>query len=254
MFLEKAAKIYAGNSEELHKIIISLYNMAQISKREGILALDDLQNEAFANVQCEEIRSFGRQMLEFILDGVGSCELAEIAQGFIAQSELGDEELLCLMVLAEGLLKLQEGQSGSFLIKKLIFALGYKNQKAIYDKVLLDFQENFSLATFCETNLDSAQEKKTEVSRDELGLEELMKLSDVELCNLLDSFSIEEWALAMKTADNCVQSRIFTLLSKIQASTMKNLMEYSGPVKLKDIEHVQRQIKEKMKQGKNEGK
>lgn len=251
MNFEKMPKVYVGDNEELHKIIISIYNMAQISRREGLLALELQRDSVFEDLKCDEIKIFGRQMLEFILEAFDNSDLKELAQGFIAQSTLGDEDLLCLMIVAEGLLRMQEGEAGEFLVKKILFMLGYKNQKAIYEKVLMDFRENFSLANFCETNLTAAAEKKKEISKDELGMEELMKLSDEELCNLIDDFSIEEWAIAMKTAEVNVQSRIFGLVSKIQASTMKNLMEFTGPVRLTDIEQVQQKIMEKIEQKEN---
>lgn len=246
MIFENAPKVFLGDNEDFHRLVIGIYNISHVASIEGILALDDMRTEAFSDLKCDEVRSFCQKMLDFMLDAFDVSMLEELARSYIGQSNLNDEELMCLMFAADGFIKIVEGWHEEMLIRQLLFKMGYQNQRALYEKILMDFHENYSLATFCEENLKQDECCKDISDKDELGLAEIMGLSDEELCRLLDEFSIEEWALAMKVAEDCVQSRVFKLLSKIQASTLKNLMQFSGPVMLKDIEQVQRQIKEKI--------
>jgi hypothetical protein len=71
--------------------------------------------------------------------------------------------------------------------------------------------------------------------------DDLLKLDDKAIRSLLKEVENNQWAIALKGASDEIRQKIFGNLSQRAAETLKEEMEFLGPVRLTDVEGVQQQ-------------
>ena len=81
-----------------------------------------------------------------------------------------------------------------------------------------------------------------EIRRKMFVFEDILSLDDKSIQRVLREVDNNELAVALKGANEDVQTVIFNNLSKRLASMIKEDMEYMGPVRLKDVEEAQQKI------------
>jgi flagellar motor switch protein FliG len=81
-----------------------------------------------------------------------------------------------------------------------------------------------------------------EIRRKMFVFEDILSLDDKSIQRVLREVDNNELAVALKGANDEVQTVIFNNLSKRLASMIKEDMEYMGPVRLKDVEEAQQKI------------
>lgn len=81
-----------------------------------------------------------------------------------------------------------------------------------------------------------------EIRRLMFVFDDLLKLDDKAIRALLKEVENNQWAIALKGASDEIRQKIFTNLSQRAAETLKEEMEFLGPVRLTDVEGVQQQI------------
>lgn len=81
-----------------------------------------------------------------------------------------------------------------------------------------------------------------EIRRLMFVFDDLMKLDNKSIQALLKEVDNGQWAVALKGASDEVRSKIFANLSQRAAETLKEEMEYLGPVRVSDVESMQQQI------------
>ncbi len=81
-----------------------------------------------------------------------------------------------------------------------------------------------------------------EIRRLMFVFDDLLKLDDKAIRSLLKEVENNQWAIALKGASDEIRQKIFGNLSQRAAETLKEEMEFLGPIKLSDVEGVQQQI------------
>ncbi len=94
--------------------------------------------------------------------------------------------------------------------------------------------------------LESLEQQDSELA-DEIRrlmfvFDDLLKLDDKAIRSLLKEVENNQWAIALKGAADEIRQKIFGNLSQRAAETLKEEMEFLGPIKLSDVEGVQQQI------------
>lgn len=96
------------------------------------------------------------------------------------------------------------------------------------------------------TIMDALEEEDPELAEEikkrMFVFEDIVLLSDRDIQMIVREVDSSEWALALKTASEEVQERIFKNMSKRAAEMLKEEMEYLGPVRLRDVEEAQQKI------------
>jgi flagellar motor switch protein FliG len=81
-----------------------------------------------------------------------------------------------------------------------------------------------------------------EIRRLMFVFEDLLKLDDKAVQKLLKEVDNSQWATALKGASAEISEKIFSNLSQRAAETLREDMEYLGPVRVSDVEAMQQQI------------
>lgn len=94
--------------------------------------------------------------------------------------------------------------------------------------------------------LESLEQQDSELA-DEIRrlmfvFDDLLKLDDKAIRSLLKEVENNQWAIALKGASDEIRQKVFANLSQRAAETLKEEMEFLGPIRLTDVEGVQQQI------------
>jgi len=81
-----------------------------------------------------------------------------------------------------------------------------------------------------------------EIRRLMFVFEDINKFSNKDIQVVLKNVETSQWAMALKGASDTLKTKIFGNLSQRAADTLREEMEYLGPVKLSAVEQVQQQI------------
>jgi flagellar motor switch protein FliG len=81
-----------------------------------------------------------------------------------------------------------------------------------------------------------------EIRRLMFVFEDINKFSNKDIQVVLKNVETSQWAMALKGASDTLKTKIFSNLSQRAADTLREEMEYLGPVKLSAVEQVQQQI------------
>ena len=81
-----------------------------------------------------------------------------------------------------------------------------------------------------------------EIRKKMFVFEDILSLDDKSIQRVLREVDNNELAIALKSANEDVQSAIFNNLSKRLATMIKEDMDFMGPVRLKDVEEAQQKI------------
>jgi flagellar motor switch protein FliG len=94
--------------------------------------------------------------------------------------------------------------------------------------------------------LDSLDQEDAELA-DEIRrlmfvFEDILKLDDKSIQAVLKEVDNSQWATALKGASEEIRNKIFSNLSQRAAEMLKEEIQYLGPVRVSDVEHIQQQI------------
>lgn len=96
------------------------------------------------------------------------------------------------------------------------------------------------------TIIESLEEEDPELAEDikkrMFVFEDIVLLDDRAIQKVLREVDQQELGKALKAVDNEVQDKIFKNMSKRAANTLKEDMEFMGPIRLKDVEEAQQKI------------
>lgn len=81
-----------------------------------------------------------------------------------------------------------------------------------------------------------------EIRRLMFVFEDLIKLSDKDIQNVLKNVETSQWAMALKGASQTLQDKILGNMSQRAADMLREEMEFLGKVKLSEVEAMQQQI------------
>ncbi len=98
--------------------------------------------------------------------------------------------------------------------------------------------ERILLENLAQENPDLVEE----IRRLMFVFEDLNKFSNKDIQSVLKNVETSQWAMALKGASDTLKQKIFSNLSQRASDTLREEMEYLGPVKLSAVEQVQQQI------------
>jgi flagellar motor switch protein FliG len=96
--------------------------------------------------------------------------------------------------------------------------------------------------TIIESLEEEDPELAEEIKKRMFVFEDIVLLDDRAIQKVLREVDQQELGKALKAVDNEVQDKIFKNMSKRAATTLKEDMEFMGPVRLKDVEEAQQKI------------
>lgn len=96
--------------------------------------------------------------------------------------------------------------------------------------------------TIIESLEEEDPELAEEIKKRMFVFEDIVLLDDRAIQKVLREVDQQELGKALKAVDNEVQDKIFKNMSKRAATTLKEDMEFMGPIRLKDVEEVQQKI------------
>lgn len=96
--------------------------------------------------------------------------------------------------------------------------------------------------TILEALEESDPDLADEIRKRMFVFEDIVRLDDRSIQQVLREVDSREWALALKTASEEVSARIFKNISKRAGEMLREEMEYMGPVRLRDVEEAQQKI------------
>ena len=96
--------------------------------------------------------------------------------------------------------------------------------------------------TIIESLEEEDPELAEEIKKRMFVFEDIVLLDDRAIQKVLREVDQQELGKALKAVDNEVQDKIFKNMSKRAATTLKEDMEFMGPIRLKDVEEAQQRI------------
>jgi flagellar motor switch protein FliG len=107
---------------------------------------------------------------------------------------------------------------------------------------ILNIADRMTNKTILESLEEDDGELVEEIRRLMFVFEDLLKLDDKAVQKLLKEVDNSQWATALKGASAEISEKIFSNLSQRAAETLREDMEYLGPVRVSDVEAMQQQI------------
>ena len=107
---------------------------------------------------------------------------------------------------------------------------------------ILNITDRMTNKTILENLEEDDAELVEEIRRLMFVFEDLLKLDDKAIQTLLKEVDNSQWATALKGASEEISEKIFNNLSQRAAETLREDMEYLGPVRVSDVETMQQQI------------
>ncbi|MEI6916616.1 MAG: FliG C-terminal domain-containing protein, partial [Armatimonadota bacterium] len=89
---------------------------------------------------------------------------------------------------------------------------------------------------------DDDPELADEIKRKLFVFEDILQLDDKAIQTILREVEQEDLRLALRGSQDAVKEKVFGNMSERAASSLKEDMEMSGPVRLKDVEFAQQRI------------
>lgn len=107
---------------------------------------------------------------------------------------------------------------------------------------ILNVTDRMTNKTILENLEEDSPELVEEIRRRMFVFDDLLKLDDRAIQKLLREVENNQWATALKGASEEIKDKIFANLSQRAAETLREEMEYLGPVRVSDVETMQQQI------------
>ena len=76
---------------------------------------------------------------------------------------------------------------------------------------------------------------------------DIADLSSEQIREIIARVGRDDFAVAMKAADDRVEERVFACLSPEERKVLTDHIEWTGPIRLRDVEAVQRRIVDKFR-------
>ena len=107
---------------------------------------------------------------------------------------------------------------------------------------ILNLVDRSTEKTIIETLEEDDPELAEEIKKRMFVFEDIVLLDDRSIQRVVREVEGNELAKALRGVDAEVQDKIFKNMSKRAAQTLKEEMEYLGPIRLKDVEETQQKI------------
>lgn len=212
--------------EQAWKCMDKILDLAELSRKEGLLALDD---------QVEGIASpILREGVRLILDGYDPEMVNSIMERLILLSPARGADLLTRVVEAEGVLLIQQGMSQYGMIHCLssFFGETYGLRKAREMEEML--QQSLS---------SSCSDDYAPLSPETSLLEDVVPaLTEAQINSWVSEIDTSDLTMALKGAGSSTVHRILGVLTERSRAVILEDLTACGPVKISDIVAAQKKI------------
>ena len=182
------------------------------------------------------------QTIALILSHVSPAQAADILRGLPAERQLSVIRRVATM-----------GQTSPEIIKEVerglehrmssVMSQSFENAGGVPSVAeILNVIDRATERTLLENLAQEDPELVDEIRRLMFVFEDIAKLSDRDIQNLLKNVESSQWALAMKGASEELKEKILKNMSKRAADLLREEMDFLGAVKLSNVEQMQQQI------------
>ncbi|NLY52513.1 MAG: flagellar motor switch protein FliG [Firmicutes bacterium] len=130
-----------------------------------------------------------------------------------------------------------ERKLSTFMIQDFTAAGGIEATVEVLNRV-----DRVTERTIMETLEEEDPELADEIRKRMFMFEDIVKLDDRAIQQVIREVDTRDWALALKTASEEVANRSFKNMSKRAGDMLREDIEYMGPVRLRDVEEAQQRI------------
>jgi len=228
-------------NEQYGAFIKKALPLAEMARREGLLALTaDLEK-----ISERDIFDYG---LNFVIDGVDADYIEKILDNIIAQ-EKDEYTRIFKTIQKEAVMGIQQGLNPQMLyyILNSLTGISLKDDKA-YLKI------NADKAKEKEETFDKEMAAMLKALDEQLGIkpkneavqkfifDDIIRLDDHCVQHILRNVDSRDLAVALKTASQAVQGKIFKNLSRNYAVILKEDMDYMGTLREEDVQEARQKI------------
>jgi|GEM_PF-4987461 len=257
-----------SDKKHLFEIAAFTLQLAEKARKEGILALDDITDRekleiAFFYSDITPVKFTPNEhyvfsvLLSLVVDAADADLVHDIARNYVESADA--PEKLAIMIGAEGIAGIQEGVNLQVLCAKLASMMGFdfgreffaEQNKANLEKAkrIAAFRAGNPELRKIEDDDESSYEKQNSLlmriaNGEKIKFEELSLLNIRDLQKVLSTIKGSDLVLALKSTEAEMQARVFSCFTEPYAEIIKNEMDFSGPVKLKDVGKAQALIVE----------
>lgn len=130
-----------------------------------------------------------------------------------------------------------ERKLSSFMIQDFTAAGGLEATVEVLNRV-----DRVTERTIMDTLEEEDPELADEIRKRMFLFEDIVKLDDRAIQQMIREVDTRDWALALKTASEEVSGRIYKNMSKRAGDMLREDIEYMGPVRLRDVEEAQQRV------------
>lgn len=130
-----------------------------------------------------------------------------------------------------------ERKLSSFMVQDFTAAGGVEAAVEVLNRV-----DRVTERTIMDTLEEEDPELADEIRKRMFLFEDIVKLDDRAIQQVIREVDTRDWALALKTASEEVADRLYKNMSKRAGEMLREDIDYMGPVRLRDVEEAQQRI------------
>jgi len=182
------------------------------------------------------------QTIALVLSHIDPSQAAAVLGSLLPEQQV--EVVMRMATLAETAPDII-AKVASVVKHQLSSSMGQELKAAGGAKSVAEILNNVDRAT--EKNLMTAMEERSQELADEIKkmmfvFDDIIHVEDRSMQKVLKEVDTSELALAMKSASEDLQKKIFANISKRASELIKEEIEYMGPVRVRDVEEAQQRI------------
>ena len=221
------------DKEECWPIIYKIIDLANLARREGVLALE-VEMEHEQNVLL-------KIALDLVVDGTDPALVKQILQTSIVAGKYSGSQLLSRLLIAEGALSLQQGENPAIIATKLGAIMG-EDYIVRINKEFNEMQNNFS-RQYDFLKVIKGQQALTESIQFE---EKLLQFDNRTFQVILREIDDSDLLIALKGCSFSLIQKFFENISHRGRLLLLSQWEEIGPVAKEHILNSQKDILEKI--------
>lgn len=237
-------------------------SLSEIARREGLLGLDERadfsSHKIMFDKECGDFLPALREieltdeehlvfstLIHLVVDGCAREKIRDIAKYAVSSSVSSEERKLSLKIGAEGILAVCEGFSSETIMIESAMMMGANAEDYLSHKKRIDDEkiasDNEIRAFFAEEKEEDGQVEEAE-DDSEIDFDFLLFFDEDEILKIMRASSFDDVVLALKNVSGEVRTKVMGSLPKKIAAKIREACEFTGPVRLKDIEKSQAAI------------
>ena len=216
--LRKQMECTEADKEKCLPVIDKILEIASIARSQGILSLEEL---------IPEIENYLIKVgIQLMVDGLSEEYTLEVLDKMITASYKTGAELMQQLIIRDGLLAIQAGESPRLIILKLYAYLGEEYVNRLIGGV------------------GESEDENEEQHDNRFKFEDLASLAPACLQKVLQNSHHKYIAIALSSAADNIKEHVFSNLSKRNAQDIKDDIERMGALRKVDVEEAQNKILE----------